>query len=89
MTLKIHVPMFYKRDTRAKLRGKELIGLSLKRAGSPVVQQDNRPHPMTDFNKRKIKESEATARAAERGALKDQSATNSDKVTKHFKPARS
>lgn len=78
--------MFYKRDTRAKNRGAELIGLSLKRSGQP--SDHSKPPVMQDFNKRKIAEAAKAAREAERGTLKDQSATNSDPVTKHFAPKK-
>jgi hypothetical protein len=55
MTLKIHVPTFYKRSALPKAEGKRKMALSVTRAGQP--DDNTKPPVMPDFVQRKIKAS--------------------------------
>jgi hypothetical protein len=69
------VPTFFKRDTRAKSRGAELMALSVKNAGKPG--DNSKPVPMQDFVQRKLKES------TQHG---EKPATDARKIREHFAP---
>jgi hypothetical protein len=86
MTFIKHKTPFYPRGPESKQRGAELMALSAARSGQP--SDNSIPVPMTDFNKRKIKESEAAARAAERGTLSSKPATDARKTREHFSPRK-
>jgi hypothetical protein len=81
---------FYKRSTLGKEAGKRLMNLTLSQNGDPLaqVQQDHRPHPIEDFNLRKIEASKKAAREAEQGTLGDKPATDARKTKEHFAPKK-
>jgi hypothetical protein len=79
--------MFYKRDTRAKSCGAELMSKTLQAAGNNPANA-NPQVPTPSWVASKIARAQADAKNAERDTLASKSSTEVKKTREHFAPQK-